>query len=148
MPKVPLDVVEKTIACTYRSLWTTVFGSPPGLTPANIELILGATHAGYRHEHGILVLSVSFHDLADPGILNTGRDPQWFSDLAHEMVHEYQMKVVLGHETPEGRSLRRMYRDVFSQPGHDADFFTAVPILAYAVGKPIDEFIAWISPSL
>ncbi len=146
-PEIPFEDVKKVIEATYRDLWEKIFGGHPGLTPATLEVHPEAMSAGYRQNHNTLILGVGGHDLvAWAGANKPECDPQWLSDLVHEMLHEYQTKVVKGAATPEGRSLRERYRLQYPQQEHDECFFTGVPFFAETVKKPVEDFVDWIAP--
>ena len=143
---VPLEEVRKTIERKYRALWTKVFGGHEGLSPAVLDVSPVAGHAGYRPDHNVLMVGISPYDLSDPAVLVPESDPTWLSDLVHEMVHEYQSKVIAGDATEEGRALRTRFAPLYPQPGHDETYFSGVPLFADLVGKPIKEFVEWIAP--
>lgn len=145
IPAGPFEDVKKVIEATYRDLWAKTLGGHPGLTPATLEIHQEVVEAGYRPIHNALVIGVSPDDLMDPGIDKPVCDPQWLSDLVHEMVHEYQAKVVKGAATSEGQRLRVQYGALYPQPGHGEDFFTGVPLFADTVGMPIKGFVEWIA---
>ena len=147
IPAVPFEDVKRVIEDTYRDLWSRAFGGHSGLMPATLEVRSQAMSAGYRQNHNTIVLGVGPYDLETDGIDKPERDPQWLSDLVHELVHEYQAKVVKGAATSEGQSLREQYSALYPQPGHGEDFFTGVPLFANIVGKPVKEFVEWIAPS-
>lgn len=54
----------------------------------------------------------------------------WRRELVHEMLHEYQYKIILNNISIEGRNLYKQFGQYFSGAGHGPDFFTAISIQA------------------
>jgi hypothetical protein len=68
--------------------------------------------------------------------------PAWKRELVHELLHEYQHKVVAGKVSARGQCVEAKNRGCFAGPSHGADFFTGIDEKASYFGVCPDTLIA------
>jgi hypothetical protein len=108
--------------------------------------------SGYRPERDELCLSLpeanveeasddlrTDHTTAPPSGIGW---PAWKCELVHELLHEYQHKVVAGRSSPAGMELEASHPSCFEGAGHGADFFTAITEKASYFGVSPEDLIS------
>jgi hypothetical protein len=131
---------EEVLRAIYDRLWDSCFPSDRG--QAALFFRESDRASGYRHEHNAIYICVAGWDkesldTADPNdyFPPNLRDWQsWHLDLAEEVAHEYQDKVLLGNTTEEGQELLSKFGSRFEKEGHGPDFFSAVARVARCLG--------------
>ena len=123
--------LRERIEQMYQRIWVQWF--PTGVDQAEIVVVFvnqeqvdrGADVSSYSRILNRILISIV------PGDINLdeedalGRWSAWRSDLIHEMLHEFQDKVMTV-ATPEGAELNRSRSRVFRGPGHDDRFYSAI----------------------
>jgi hypothetical protein len=139
------EEVEKLIQETYSRTWEDWFGNNSGLVPAGLSVDLNCTDSGYNHIKNIIVISLGEWEILDSDVLDPDHWPHWKGDLIHEMLHEYQFKIVKGKITTEGVELHRKYCTHFLEPiKHPPEYFTAIIEKFDTIGLPEQELIKQI----
>lgn len=130
-----LALGRAVIERTYQAIWNDWFESIGGVTPAQLQLTSQLADSGYRPHRNVLHLNLpdtNTEDAADDALLPhttppTGSGwPAWKRELIHELLHEFEHKVVAGKPSAAGAHLAEKYRGAFGGPGHEAGFFTAI----------------------
>ncbi len=135
---------REVIGQSHRVIWDDWFACIPGAVRADFRLTHGCADSGYRPERNELHLSlpeVNVEEAADEG----GADrraapppcvgwPVWKRELVHEMLHEYQHKVLAWTASTQGMALEAKSPRRFTGPRHGADFFTAIELKAAYFG--------------
>jgi hypothetical protein len=127
---------EKILKSLYSRLWSSCF--PGDQAPATLFFRESDLSSGYRREHNDIYICVGGwdKDLLDaanpvdyfpPGLADW---QSWHLDLAEEVAHEYQHKVLRFGATDEGRILHSKFSPRFDPEGHGPDFFSAVARVA------------------
>jgi len=108
--------------------------------------------SGYRPQADELHLNLpesNVEDASDDCLTRHNAGPQpgigwpaWRRELVHELLHEYQHKVVASKTSPEGIALEARHRRRFDGVGHGADFFTAIAEKASYFGISADDLIS------
>lgn len=142
-----MAVIERT----YRAIWNDWFEGI-GVPRADFCVTHDCADSGYRPKKNELHLSLpelNVEEAADdlrttyniappPGI----GWPAWKRELVHELLHEYQHKVVVGQASPEGMKLEANHHGCFEGEGHGADFFTAIAEKASYFGISSEDLIS------
>lgn len=116
----------KTIADkTYLAIWNDWFRHVRGIIPARHDFCLSDLSAGYNHPKNQIINPIPEGNFNDSDILDDSKWNIWKIQLVHEMLHEYQHKVV-SRASPEGSNLYLKFKNSFSGKGHDEKFFTAI----------------------
>ena len=68
--------------------------------------------------------------------------PAWKRELVHELLHEYQYKVIAGQASPEGMKLEAKYRGCSEGADHGAAFFAAIAEKASYFGISAENLIS------
>ncbi|MGC9969723.1 MAG: hypothetical protein ABSE56_03945 [Bryobacteraceae bacterium] len=139
------------VARTYYVIWNDWFGAM-GISRASLCLTHECTASGYRPGQDELHLNLpegnveeasddagTNHDIPPPPGIGW---PAWKRELVHELLHEYQHKVVAGRASPGGAALQAKHRGCFDDTGHGADFFTAIQEKASYFGVSPEALIA------
>ena len=119
----------------YSAIWGDWFEAT-GASPATLCLCTECTGSGYRPKRNELHLNLPEDNVVE-AVDDAATDPRaappacigwaaWKRELVHELLHEYQHKVVRGKVSPEGRRLGAQHRGCFDGPGHGPDYFTAI----------------------
>src|ERR1022692_1826910 len=141
-----LNQGNAVIEHTYYAIWNDWFAST-GVSRASFHLTHQCADSGYRPERDELHLNLpetNVEEAADDAASNyrtatppTIGWPVWKRELVHEILHEYQHKVVAGQASPGGTALEGEHRGRFRGAGHGADYFTAAEEKAsYFGGSP------------
>lgn len=142
----------ETLRKRYDWLWNTLIASRTARPKASLCVVDAEACSGYRAESNQLLIVISGYDLDEvPEPANTPDAPSapapfgwpiWERELHHELVHEYQDKVVAGRVSAEGtaldadQSVRR-----FDGKGHDATYYTAAAEVARSLGFDARTFV-------
>jgi hypothetical protein len=118
-------------------------------TPALLEIKFEDCAAGYSQNRNVLQLCISEGNREDFECIFGGQKALgyrlgWYvsqRELVHEMLHEYQYKMV-GAPTDEGIALFAKHKRRFPDPGHDATWFTAIALRASYFDVTADQLIS------
>lgn len=118
----------------YGRIWNDWYGH---LDATRAELVVeeGNHSSGYRRKENQLCLyfpeanlNEVIEELAGTAVVvyrNLGWS-LWRREPIHEMLHEYQFKVIRGEVTDAGRALHNESALISCERGHGPDFFTAI----------------------
>jgi len=120
-----LTQVNKLVQKTYAEIWKDWFSGLPDCTPATVTVDLNCTDSGYRHSRNLIIISFAEGNLNNYDILDSNQWPVWKVDLIHEMLHEYEKKVMT-EPTDAGRDLYSKHRRQLGGPDHNELFYTAI----------------------
>ena len=130
------DDVGKLIKETYDSTWRSWYAGAPGETPSTLEVRLGACSSGYLKSSDTILIYVASGNINNRDVEDAEGWPLWKCELIHEMLHEYQYKMVTAPSEP-GTQLWLKYKDSFQSfpgKGHGADFYTAMVSVSSLMG--------------
>jgi hypothetical protein len=140
-------VIERT----YCAVWNDWFAST-GVSRATFRLTHQCADSGYRPERDELHLNLPESNVEeasdDPGTNHSAAPPRgigwpaWKRELVHELLHEYQHKVVPAKVSPGGAALEANHRGCFAGRDHGADFFTAIEEKASYFGVSPESLIS------
>lgn len=126
-----LSDLKKIAQETYDRIWNDWYSTKPGHTQATLEVNTACTHSGYSHSRNLIVVSVGKGNLEDfditagPDLFDQARWPIWMPNLVHEMLHEYERKVIVS-ATAEGLALHRAHPHPWWGEGHEGPFYSAI----------------------
>ncbi len=118
----------------YKRIWKDWY-SNLDITPAEFIVEEKMHSSGYKKDEDKLFLFLPeanledvVHDLGEHDIpcLSSHNWSLWKRELVHEMLHEYQFKVIQDNVTNEGCELYKVHGKPFYGPGHGQDFFSAI----------------------
>jgi hypothetical protein len=140
-------VIERT----YRAIWNDWF-ERMRVPRADFCVTYDCADSGYRPKKDELHLSLPELNVEEASDdlrtnHNTGPPPgvgwpAWKRELIHEVLHEYQHKVVAGQASPKGMQLEANHPGCFEGVGHGADFFTAIAEKASYFGISPEDLIS------
>ena len=120
-----LEEVTKLVQATYTKIWRDWYAEHAGCVPAMVTVDLDCTSAGYGHDLNRIIISFSEGNLEDSDILDPEKWSIWKIDLIHEMLHEYERKV-LTMPSDAGCELFAAYPHPVWGAGHEEMFYTAI----------------------
>jgi hypothetical protein len=142
-----MAVIERT----YGAIWNDWFEGLD-VPRADFYVTHDCADSGYRLKKNELHLNLpelNVEEVADDlrTICNTAPPPgigwpTWKRELVHELLHEYQHKVVAGQASPQGWELEAKHHGCFDGVGHGADFFTAIAEKASYFGISPEDLIS------
>jgi hypothetical protein len=135
--------VKSLADATYQRIWRDWYKDFPDMRPAHQDLQLCDLSAGYSHSRNWLLNPICDGNLDDCDILDADAWPIWKIQLVHEMLHEYQAKVI-SSPSSVGICLHARFRATFCGKGHDEKFFTAIAEKASYFGMTPEDLIAHI----
>ena len=124
-----------------RSAW---YNGIPDTKTARLVVELSSADACYSREEDTIWVRLGEGNLTDTDNLDPVRWPIWRVQLIHEMLHEFQYKVVGAAVSAAGRNLCQQHQDKFFGPGHDEAFFTAIAKVAPCFQLTPEQLIKWI----
>lgn len=124
---------RKIIEDTYREIFEQWYGGLNiEMAELEIEFLDIPNSCGYSNERNTIFLSLPTNEITqidNESIFNLRFHwEDWYSDLVHEMLHEYQFKVIKT-STPQGEKLLNTVNKAllnFDGPGHDEVFYSAI----------------------
>lgn len=119
-----------------RADWSFAIAYNAALQAATAALAAAGYRASRDAHHYRVFQSLEYTIKADP----IGW-PAWKRELVHELLHEYQYKVVAGNASVMGKALEKKHCHCFDGPGHDAHFFTAIAEKASYFGMSPETLI-------
>ncbi len=105
-----LAELQNLVQDTYNRIWNDWYSTHAGHTQATVTVNTDGTDSGYSHGRNLIIVSIGEgnledHDItAEPDLWDEQRWPIWMPNLIHEMLHEYERKVI-ATPTPAGRAL-------------------------------------------
>lgn len=133
---------ERLLRDLYDRTWSACFdGRSSGLAKASVQIEFGEGTPGYSAKRDLIRIYIIPTDLEDLHRRSQGEDHWcrmgWHNverELIHEMVHEYQHKLV-GRASSEAEQLRRNSGiRWFDGDGHGDDFAEAIIQIARILG--------------
>ena len=128
-----LEESKRLLQAEYDRIRSDWYAGHRNTAPAVLDVRLGDGSAGYSHSSNTLLIFISEENLPEIDRHLRG-EKHWFgklrwfihqTELIHEMLHEYQFKILV-EPTPEGRVLFAKYQNRFFGPNHNDLFFTAI----------------------
>ena len=138
-----LNEVQKLIQDTYQNIWSDWYKNHVGCIQASITIDLNGLDDGYSHSSNIIVIAFGECNLEDSDMLDASQWPIWKTSLVHEMLHEYEKKV-LTEPSDEGRGLFAKHPHPWWGPGHEEMFYTAICDRALYFGMTPEQLIGHI----
>lgn len=135
-----LSEITRLVQDTYSKIWRDWYAGRVECVPATVTVDLDGTCAGYGHTLNRIIVSLGEGNLDDYDILDAEGSPIWKSQLIHEMLHEYESKV-LAAPSEAGRALYTANPHPFWGPGHEELFYTAICEKAPYFGRTPVQFI-------
>jgi len=132
------EQVKKLVENTYGRIWGDWYAIYPEKTRARLDFRKGGFSGRYSHKCDFILCSIGEGNLDDSDILNSDQWPVWKRELVHEMLHEYQCKVVKA-PSDLGRQFAEKYDHRFLGEGHGESFMTAICEKAPYFGMTVDE---------
>ena len=132
--------VERLVRDHYQAVWQRVFPQNGRLSPAQIEFLVADQSSGYSSKHNLIRVAIRDANLSSSDILAVESWPIWRRNLMHEIVHEYEDKVLNFAETAAGstlfqRALRAGAGRLFNPlEKHSQSFCSAVAEVASKIG--------------
>ena len=135
------EQVKKLVESTYGRIWADWYTGYTDQTKARLDFRLGEFPGGYIHSRNAILCSIGAGNLDDSDVLQPEEWPIWKVELVHEMLHEYQYKVV---KAPShlARQFAEKFGHRFQGKGHDESFFTAICEKAPYFGMSPEELAA------
>jgi hypothetical protein len=134
-------------------MWGAWYSEFPSLVPAKIHLDLNSSCSLYRHNDNELHVGLGeidvdeLMDRTDPEFQrpnDTTEWPKWKQELVHEMLHEYQHKVLRWESSFAGQQLCNIHQSKFTGQNHGPDYFTAVEHIAPIFGVSPEQLIEYV----
>lgn len=117
--------VTRLVQNTYSKIWHDWYDNQSNCVPANVTVDLDCTSAGYGHDLNRIIISFGDGNLDDYDILDADGWPTWKTQLIHEMLHEYERKVLTA-PSEDGRALFARHPHPMWGDGHEELFYTAI----------------------
>jgi hypothetical protein len=137
---VTLEQARDEISRCYEELRSKCFRDCDQAAVAKLQVVEGDFASGYSHSENQITIYLCDGDLAIWDLPRFGMPPPWRVTLLHEIVHEYQSKVVTD-PSEEGVSLMTRHPNYFDGRGHDERFYTAIVEIAPAFELSADQFL-------
>ena len=142
-----LTEITQVIQDTYSNIWRVWYANHPGCIPAMVTVDLDCTSAGYGHDLNRIIISFGDGNLDDTDILDSGEWQIWKIQLIHEMLHEYEKKVLTA-PSDAGRALfaaeSASFRRLLWGAGHEELLYTAICDRAPSFGLTPGQLISHI----
>ena len=120
-----LSEVTRLVQDTYSTIWRDWYAERPDCVSATVTVDLNCTSNGYGNALNRIIISFGDVNLDDYDILDASGWPIWKIQLIHEMLHEYERKVLTA-PSEVGRALFAAHPHPFRGPGHEELFYTAI----------------------
>jgi hypothetical protein len=124
--------IKQLAETTYSDEWRRIFPQDRGLKPADLFISDEVGGGRFWFDRNQIDLSIG-EQFADYDLDVKGW-PTWVCYLAHEMIHEYEFKVLNRGSTNQGVQLHQQVcaarRNFWPEYEHEAPFFTAVIAVA------------------
>lgn len=148
------ETYRQIIVSKYNAIFEKWYVKFSNIQKAEIVLeINGIGHSGYSHNENKIIFRIPDGNLEDFNKVNYSRYPLlWETELLHEMLHEYQFKV-LSKASSDGIRLFNTYQidestpklsngvSGFSGKGHNELFYSAIFKFYKEYTKDVEEFI-------
>jgi hypothetical protein len=142
--------VVGTIERQYSAVWEKWFAKAPAI-PAGLSVRTDRVGSSYSVEKNLIIIGIGESFDLEPSILSV--DPvteftcaPWMTCLVHEMLHEYEHKVVI-LPSDQGREFYSVYRRTLQfrfGAGHEERFCTALVTCSEFVGIPPNRLLTLI----
>jgi len=128
------DRIRNFLTDLYHSIWSGWYADQPAAKPALVTIEFSDGVDFYDPPSHQLKLRVSGWNEDDIVEVLDNFDskmaldewPAWYISLIHEMVHEYQHRVLKDMPTPEGAALEKSTGRKWDGNGHGPGFFAAI----------------------
>jgi hypothetical protein len=144
------EQVVEIIHHQYALLWEKWFAKVPTMR-AGLSVRTDLADSSYSAERNLIVIGIGESFDLDPSILSIAPITEftcapWMTCLVHEMLHEYEHKVVV-FPSDEGREFCSVYKDALQSRfglGHEEGFCTAVVTCSEFLGVPPNRLLMLI----
>lgn len=140
--------IESYLKALYLVIWFNWYHDQPDATPATVIVEFADGDDGYDRDTHRMYFRISEANRDDilQGIrsdFNHRSDavewPVWYTALVHEMIHEYQFRVLNDAATAEGQTLFDNPPKIWDGPGHGVGFYSAIANRAIVLHMPAAE---------
>jgi hypothetical protein len=141
-----VEIVERQ----YSVLWKKWFAKVPAI-PAGLSVRTDVVDSGYSEEKNLIVIGIGETFDLEPTILSIAPITQftcapWMTRLVHEMLHEYEHKVVI-FPSDQGREFYSVYKEALQfrfGAGHEERFCTALVTCSELLAVPANRLLTLI----
>ena len=126
-----LAELQKLVHGTYNQIWNGWYSTHPGQSQATVTVNTDGTASAYSPSRNLIVISIGKGNLEDqditaaPDLWDAATWPIWMPNLIHEMLHEYERKVIAA-PTPAGRAFHAAHPHPWWGGGHESPFYSAI----------------------
>lgn len=128
-----LAQIETILATEYNRIWNDWYPSDGTVNKATLQIEVGDSASFYRRSQDCINIYVPECNFSDFEQIIDGRKYAcskmgWYinqAELVHEMLHEYQFKMIKA-PSEEGKALLAKKGRTFDGEGHDEKFFSAI----------------------
>lgn len=129
------ESIRDYMANVYQSLWDDWYVEIDEAEPAELDIRFQDGTDGYEsvdHKHYFFVSEGNRTEILQDRDNNFDlmSEPvtwkNWYIVMVHEMIHEYQYRVLNDEITPEGQHLHDTAHKDFPGPGHGPGFYSAI----------------------
>ena len=151
-----LEIAKQKIQDEYIEIWRAWYKDIPDVCPATLQIYDFTKTSGYCKKSDKIclffdkedLLKVLIRETEDEFIAPPGYPANWDIcriELIHEMLHEYQYKILGNEFSIEGAELAKKYDRFFRDHQHDHIFATAIERNAKYLNMNPDELINVLS---
>jgi hypothetical protein len=141
-----VEIVERQ----YVALWEKWFAKVPAI-PAGLSVRTDVVDSGYSEEKNLIVIGIGETFDLEPTILSVAPITEftcapWMTCLVHEMLHEYEHKVVI-FPSDQGREFYSVYKEALQfrfGAGHEERFCTALVTCSEFLAVPPNRLLTLI----
>jgi hypothetical protein len=112
--------------------------------PARVCLSLNGEGGEYWSKRNLIIVRIGPIDLSSWDSSNAYYWPTWKAFLVHEMVHEFEDKIMSFASTEPGRDLQneaaRQFQSFAPIKEHETSFYSAIAMLAPFFGMSVWDF--------
>ncbi len=129
------DSIREYMTSVYQTLWNDWYAGIEDAEPAQLDIRFQDGTDGYdnvEHKHYFFVSDGNRPEIIDDRDNNFDLRSKpatwhnWYIVMVHEMIHEYQFKVLNDETTLAGQNLHDNAHKNFTGPGHGSGFYTAI----------------------
>jgi hypothetical protein len=144
------EQVVEIIEHQYAALWEKWFAKVPAI-PSRLSVQTDLVDSGYSAERNLIVIGIGESFGLDPTILSVAPVTEftcapWMTCLVHEMLHEYEHKVVI-FPSDQGREFYSVYKEALQfrfGASHEERFCTALVTCSEFLAVPPNRLLTLI----
>ena len=144
LPMATLAEVNQRIQDYYKEKWSVLFGKHTGLVPATVNVMLADGAQGYSKSRNLIEIRLGEGNLEEePSGLYPNQPLSWEICLMHEVVHEYEDKILNFATSDAGdRLLAETPAAKRFDSTHGPSFYAAVAEVAVLLKKSPSALLA------